>query len=74
MSPKGMGPEVAAPQKLAYTIPEAVKVSGLSRDTFYRWHHDGTITMRKSGSRTLILAAELEHVLEHLPTLGRHAA
>lgn len=63
-----------APTKLAYTIPEAVKASGLSRDTLYRRHNDGVITMKKAGRRTLIPAADLEQLIADLPALPRHAA
>ncbi|EJL35552.1 hypothetical protein PMI01_01288 [Caulobacter sp. AP07] len=60
--------------KLAYTINEAVEATGLSRDTLYRRHHDGQITMRKVVGRTLILAADLQRLLEASPGVPRRAA
>jgi excisionase family DNA binding protein len=61
-------------RKLAYTVAEACAVTGLSDDTLYRKHHAGEITMRKAGRRTLIMAADLEALIERLPALGRSAA
>lgn len=53
---------------IAVTIPEAVKVTGLSRSRLYEALKDGTITARKAGRRTLIAYAELEAYLASLPT------
>ena len=60
--------------KLAYTISEACEATGLSRDTLYRRHRDGQITMRKVVGRTLILAADLQALLEAAPAVPRQAA
>lgn len=62
------------PRKLAYTIAEAAAASGLSDDTLYRKHHAGEITMRKAGRRTLIMAEDLQRLIQALPALPRHAA
>lgn len=61
-------------QKLAYTLPEAVQASGFSRATLYRYHHAGSITMRKAGRTTLIAAEDLQALIASLPELPRHAA
>ncbi len=61
-------------EKLAYTVAEAAAATGLSDDTLYRKHHAGEITMRKAGRRTLIMAADVQALLESLPALPRHAA
>jgi excisionase family DNA binding protein len=60
--------------KLAYTIPEAVEATSLSRDTLYRRHRVGDITMRKVGGRTLISAADLMRLIEDAPAVPRSAA
>lgn len=60
--------------KLAYTIEEASAATGLSDDTLYRKHHAGEITMRKAGRRTLILAEDLQKLVETFPALPRRAA
>ncbi|WP_143755036.1 AlpA family transcriptional regulator [Caulobacter sp. B11] len=58
-------------QRLAYTIAEACAATGLSDDTLYRKHQAGEITMKKSGRRTLIPAADLERLIDNLPALPR---
>lgn len=55
-------------QPLTVTIPEAVRVSGLSRSEIYRRLGTGDIEARKSGSRTLILMDSLRTHLARLPT------
>ena len=61
-------------EKLAYTIQEAGEATGLSRDTLYRKHHAGEITMLKAGRRTLIPADQLRALIATLPALPRSAA
>lgn len=62
------------PEKLSYTLAEAREVTGLSDDTFYRKHHAGEITLRKSGRRTLVYREDVEKLLASLPALPRRAA
>lgn len=50
----------------ALSIPDAVKVSGLSRTAIYQAFRDG-LPARKAGKRTLILAKDLEAYLANLP-------
>jgi excisionase family DNA binding protein len=52
---------------LALTIPEAVRVSGLSRSELYRRLADGKVRAVKSGARTLILMESLRAHLASLP-------
>ena len=52
---------------IAVTIPEAVRISGLSRSAIYHRISDGTIDARKAGGRTLIMAESLEKYLKSLP-------
>lgn len=53
---------------LAVTIPDAVKLSGLSRSAIYEALKIRAITARKAGRRTLIPFADLEAYLANLPT------
>lgn len=53
---------------IAVTIPEAVKLSGLSRSALYEALKRRTIIARKAGRRTLIPFADLEAYLASLPT------
>ncbi len=57
------------PFKLAYSIPEAVQASGLSRTTLYEHNSAGRLRMKKAGSRTIILADDLRAFLDALPDL-----
>lgn len=52
---------------IAITIPEAVKVSGLSRSRLYEALRS-ELPARKAGRRTLIMVADLEAYLASLPT------
>jgi predicted DNA-binding transcriptional regulator AlpA len=54
-------------QPLAVTIPEAVRLSGLSRSELYRQMSAGRIRARKSGSRTLVVWSSLRDHVEALP-------
>lgn len=53
---------------IAITIPDAVKVSGLSRSRLYEALKNGSLSARKAGRRTLIGFADLETYLANLPT------
>jgi len=55
---------------LAYSLPEAVRASGLSRSTLYEQIAAGKLRARKLGARTLILRTELETFLAGLPAMG----
>lgn len=52
---------------IAVTIPDAVKMSGMSRTSIYEALKRGDITARKAGRRTLISFADLEAYLASLP-------
>jgi hypothetical protein len=58
---------ISGNQPLTVTIPEAVRLSGLSRSELYLQLSAGHILARKSGSRTLILWASLKAHVEALP-------
>ena len=53
---------------IAVTIPDAVKLSGMSRTSIYEALKRQDITARKAGRRTLISFADLEAYLANLPT------
>lgn len=50
--------------KLAYTIPEIAKLTGLSVSYLYRLSSEGELPVSKIGSRVLILHDELERWLK----------
>lgn len=54
---------------LALTVPDAVRISGMSRSAIYEALRRG-LPARKSGRRTLILFADLEAYLASLPAYG----
>ena len=58
---------------LAVTIPDAVRLSGLSRSEIYRQLSAGGIRARKSGSRTLIVWTSLQAYIDALPPAGFRA-
>ena len=58
---------------LAVTIPEAVKLSGMSRSAIYEALKRQEITARKAGRRTLITFADLEAYLASLPVYRAEA-
>jgi len=58
-------------EPLAYTITEATKVAAASRSELYRAVGRGELTLRKRGTRSLILADELRRWVESLPTTSR---
>jgi excisionase family DNA binding protein len=51
-------------EKIAYTINEAVAVSGLGRTTIYELIKRGDLPRSKIGARTLIRHVDLEALLE----------
>lgn len=53
---------------IAVTIPDAVRVSGMSRTSIYEALKRGDLTARKAGRRTLISFADLQAYLASLPT------
>ena len=52
---------------LAVTIPEAVRLTGISRSALYEAMNRGDLTAKKAGRRTLIAVADLEAYLASLP-------
>lgn len=52
---------------ITLTIPDAVKISGLSRTTIYEALRRGNLSALKAGRRTLIRHDELEAYVTGLP-------
>jgi excisionase family DNA binding protein len=62
-------PQLAA--RAAFSIAEVLAQTGLGRDKLYKLINSGSLTARKCGRRTVILATDLQAFLEALPTIGR---
>lgn len=58
---------------IAVTIPDAVKVTGMSRTSIYEALKRGELTARKAGRRTLIHYVDLQAYLAGLPAYGAEA-
>jgi excisionase family DNA binding protein len=52
--------------RLAVPIPEACRLTGVSRVRLYQFHNDGRLPFVKNGRRTLIRIAALEALLRQL--------
>ena len=61
----------ASPEKLAYTVPEALYATGLGRTTLYALIAERKLRIIKVGSRTLIPADSLR---DYLASLEQEAA
>ena len=59
-----VGSGEAEPKRLAYSVKDAVIVSGLSRSFLYQLIKDGTLASTKIGGRRLIRHADLAALLE----------
>ena len=55
--------------KLAFSIDEAAKKSGLGRDKLYAAVRLGQLEVRKAGRRTIVLDEALRRYLASLPKL-----
>ena len=53
----------AAAEPISVKIPEAVRLSGLSRSRLYELMKSGEIEFAKVGSSTLILVESLRHFI-----------
>lgn len=52
---------------LTVTIPDAVRISGMSRSAIYLALKRGDLQARKAGRRTLIATSDLEAFIANLP-------
>lgn len=55
----------------ALSVKEACKYLSLGRTSFYKLVKSGQIPARKCGHRTIVLADELDLMLESLPLAGK---
>jgi excisionase family DNA binding protein len=55
------------PEKVSYSIAEAVRAAGIGRSTLYEAMATGRLKAVKLGSRTLIPAVELRRFIDALP-------
>ena len=53
--------------KLAYSLPELVKMSSICRGKVYEALNDGSLVGRKCGQRTIVLRADALAWLKALP-------
>jgi excisionase family DNA binding protein len=60
---------IAPLERLAYSVREAAKVIGVSKQTLYRNERDGKITFQKVGKRTFVTRTELLRFLTESPTM-----
>jgi excisionase family DNA binding protein len=54
-------------EKLAYTVKEAIRATGIPKSTLYEEISAGRLASRKMPGKTLLLRADLERFLEALP-------
>ena len=67
-TPSPTGPDdAAALAPIALRIPDAVRLSGLSRSGIYRAWHAGDLVLVKAGNSTLVDAESLRAYLARLP-------
>ncbi|GEM70502.1 hypothetical protein SAQ01S_02680 [Sphingomonas aquatilis NBRC 16722] len=52
-----------APLRLAYSVDEAARATGLGRTTLFKLIGDGTLPSVKIGKRRVIRAADLDNLL-----------
>ena len=57
-------PNPSQPSPIAVRIPEAVKLSGLSRSVLYELIKNGEIEIAKVGRSTLVLVESLHALIE----------
>jgi excisionase family DNA binding protein len=62
------------PEKIAFTISEAVTSTGIGRTKLYALIKEGQLETRKLGSRTLIPAPSLRSLVDGLPRSAKAAA
>lgn len=53
-----------APEKLAYTVPEALAAIGIGRTNLYKLAGEGKLALRKVGGRTLVTADSLRRLID----------
>lgn len=54
-------------ERLLVRIPEAIRMMGISRSSFYNEVNSGTIKVRKAGRKTLVAVADIQAWYVNLP-------
>jgi hypothetical protein len=62
--------EITPPSQAAFSIDDIIRTTGVKRTRLYEEIKAGRLKVRKCGSRTLVLASELQKWLESLPVPG----
>jgi hypothetical protein len=52
-----------------FSVSEACTIAHMGRTSFYQALHSGALTARKRGSRTFVLASELQRFIDSLPQM-----
>lgn len=58
-------------QKLAYSIPDLIDLSGLGRSFIYAEIKAGRLKIRKAGRRSIVLPEDADNWLRQLPELWK---
>ena len=58
------------PEILALSLKDAARAAGLGKSALYEAIAERRLTARKFGRRTLVLKADLEAFLRHLPRVA----
>jgi excisionase family DNA binding protein len=66
-APPGSDPELGSAERLAYSVDEAARLTGLSRDLLYGEMRRGNLSYLKVGRRRLITRQHLEQFLHIAP-------
>ena len=61
-------------EKRCYTIPEAQAEGAGGKSAIYEAIKSGALRAKKRGSKTVILAADLDEYLQNLPDFGAEEA
>jgi hypothetical protein len=57
---------------ISVSVPEGVRLTGLSRTEIYDGIKRGEIEARKRGTRTLLMFASLRRLIENLPAYDKN--
>jgi excisionase family DNA binding protein len=57
-------------ERLGLTVPEAAELSSLGQTSIYKAIREGRLRIRKYGTRTIIMSADLASFLESLSDKG----
>lgn len=63
-------PPAPIDQALAYSIPDACRITGIGRTKLYALASEGELDLRKIGSRTIVTAASLRRFIDCAPRLA----